>query len=146
VKPEHKRALTRVVERYVLNPQMRFALHRNLAPANFALLETTGRRSGKVRRTPVGGVLDGDVFWLVAEHGRRSDYVKNLVADYRVRVKTGGRWRAGRATVLARDDGRRRRRELDQEHGCSGRFDGMIFRLAATDPLTIRIDLDGAAR
>lgn len=35
--PKHKRVLSRVVEKYVLNPQMRFALHRNLAPANFAL-------------------------------------------------------------------------------------------------------------
>jgi EmrB/QacA subfamily drug resistance transporter len=32
----------------------------------FALPETTGRRTGLARRTPVGNGLDGDTFWLVA--------------------------------------------------------------------------------
>lgn len=145
MEPERKRALSRVLEKYVINPQMRFALRRRLAPGNFALLETTGRLSNRPRRTPVGGCLDGTTFWLVSEHGRRSDYVKNLIADPRVRVKAKGHWYPGRATLLPDDDGHRRRRQLDQTHGRSGRVDGMIFRAAATEPLTIRVDLEPGA-
>jgi hypothetical protein len=39
----------------------------------------------------VGNGLDGDVFWLVSEHGRQGGYVKNLIANPRVRVKVGRR-------------------------------------------------------
>lgn len=134
--------LWRAFEKYVANPQLRFGLRRGLAPANFALLETTGRRSGLTRQTPVGGALDGDTFWFVSEHGRRSDYVQNLIAHPRVRVKTRGRWHVGRATLVPDDDALARRRRLDQTHGVSGRIDGMFFRASATDLLTIRIDLE----
>jgi hypothetical protein len=34
-----------------------------------ALLETVGHRSGLRRVTPVTNGLDGDVFWIVTEHG-----------------------------------------------------------------------------
>jgi deazaflavin-dependent oxidoreductase (nitroreductase family) len=142
MQPTRKRALARIFEKYFANPQLRFALRRGLAPPNFALLETTGRRTGLARQTPVGGALDDDTFWLVSEHGRRSNYVQNLTADPRVRVKTHGRWHAGRATLVPEDDARGRRRALDQTHGFSGRIDGIVFRAIATDPLTIRIDLD----
>jgi len=142
MKPRRNRALARIFEKYVANPQLRFALHRGLAPANFALLETTGRRTGLPRQTPIGGLREGDRFWLVSEHGRRSHYAQNLIANPRVRVKTQGRWHIGRATLLPDDDARQRRRALDRAHGLSGRIDGIIFRAMATDPLTIRIDLD----
>jgi deazaflavin-dependent oxidoreductase (nitroreductase family) len=142
MKPARKRAVARIFEKYFANPQLRFALRRGLAPANFALLETTGRRTGLPRQTPVGGRLEGDAFWLVSEHGRRSQYAQNLIANPRVRVKTQGRWHIGRATLLPDDDARQRRQALDRTHGLSGRIDGLIFRAAATDPLTIRIDLD----
>jgi deazaflavin-dependent oxidoreductase (nitroreductase family) len=142
MKPRRKRAFTRALEKYVANPQLRFALRRGLAPANFALLETTGRRTGLPRQTPVGGRLEGDSFWLVSEHGRRSHYARNLIANPRVRVKTQGRWLAGRATLLPDDDGWQRRQALDRTHGLSGRIDGLIFRATATDPVTIRIDVD----
>jgi deazaflavin-dependent oxidoreductase (nitroreductase family) len=142
MKPTRKRAISRVLEKYVANPQLRFGLRRGLAPANFALLETTGRRTGLPRQTPVGGRLEGDSFWLVSEHGRRSHYARNLIANPRVRVKTQGRWLAGRATLLPDDDGWQRRQALDRTHGLSGRIDGLIFRATATDPVTIRIDVD----
>lgn len=137
-----KRRLMRPIEKYVVNPQIRFGLRHGLLPAGFALIETTGRRTGRSRQVPVGDGLDGDTFWLVAEHGRRADYVQNLLAEPRVRVKVGPTWRTGTATVLPADDGLARRREVDRAHGFSGRVDGAIFRLTATDPLTIRLDLD----
>ncbi|MGH3446495.1 MAG: nitroreductase/quinone reductase family protein [Nocardioidaceae bacterium] len=140
--PPWKRRLIAPVEKYILNPQVRFAVRRGLAPSNFALLETTGRRSGRWRQTPVGNGLEGDTFWLVAEHGESSDYVQNLMAEPQVRVKAGGEWRSGVAVAMPDDDGLTRRQQLDRAHGLSGRLDGLMFRAAATQPLTIRIDLD----
>ena len=143
--PLRKRKLSRLLERYVVNPQLRFGLRLGIAPRNFALLETTGRRSGRARRTPVGNGFCQDTFWLVAEHGKGCHYVKNLLADPNVRVKVGHQWRTGVASPLPDDDGLRRRRQLDQGHGLPGRIDGAIFRAAATQPLTIRIDLEPVA-
>ena len=57
------------------NRVIRFALRGGFAPRAFALLETTGRRTGLARQTPVGNGLDGDTFWLVAAHGAQADYV-----------------------------------------------------------------------
>ena len=39
----------------------------------WVLLETTGRRSGKRRHTPLArGPMDGGAMWLIAVHGRHS--------------------------------------------------------------------------
>ena len=139
------RRLQRWVEKRVTNPPMRAALRLGIAPRAFALLETTGRISGQRRLTPVGNGLDGKVFWLVSENGARADYVRNLVADPRVRVKIGRRWYAGRAAAEADDDGMARRERIDQRNGVVGRFDGAIFRSSVSGtPLTIRVDLDDA--
>ncbi|HEY2505919.1 MAG TPA: nitroreductase/quinone reductase family protein [Streptosporangiaceae bacterium] len=118
------------------NRLMRAALRAGIAPPAFALLETTGRRSGLPRQTPVGNGLDGNVFWLVAAHGAQADYVRNLQADPRLRVKTGRTWRSGNAVLLPGDDTRARSRSLPHQ------WDAAIGRLMASDPLTIRIDLD----
>lgn len=37
--------------------------------------------------------------WLLAAHGHHADYVANIVADPRVRLRHGGRWYTGTATV-----------------------------------------------
>jgi deazaflavin-dependent oxidoreductase (nitroreductase family) len=121
------------------NRLVRAALRRGLAPRAFALLETRGRRTGLPRHTPVGNGLDGDVFWLVAAHGRQADYVRNLEAEPRVRVRVGRRWREGTAVVLPDDDPAARSRTLPY------RWDAAIGRAMASEPLTVRIDLDPPA-
>jgi len=118
------------------NRLIRAALRAGAAPRAFALLATTGRRTGLARHTPVGNGLDGDTFWLVAAHGTQADYVRNLQAEPRVRVKAGGIWRAGTAVVLPGDDPAARSRTLPHQ------WDAAIGRMMATAPLTIRIDLD----
>ena len=45
----------------------------------------------------MGNGLEGDTCWLVAAHGNQADYVRNLQANPRVRVKANGTWRAGTA-------------------------------------------------
>jgi deazaflavin-dependent oxidoreductase (nitroreductase family) len=118
------------------NRVVRAALRRGIGPRAFALLETRGRYSGLPRHTPVGNGLDGDTFWLVAAHGRQADYVRNLEAEPRVRVRVGGRWREGTAVLLPDDDPVARSRTLPY------RWDALIGRAMASSPLTVRIDLD----
>ena len=110
-----------------------------------ALLETTGRRTGQPRRTPICDGLDGEVFWLVAQRGRRADWVRNIHANPRVRVKvrsgSGVSWRAGTAHILDDDDPRERQRLIGQANLARllcVRASGAM----TTNPLTVRIDLD----
>jgi deazaflavin-dependent oxidoreductase (nitroreductase family) len=137
-----RRRIFRLAAKYLVNPSVRLGMRLGIAPGSVALIETIGRRSGLPRRTPVLNGLDGNTFWLFAEHGREADYVKNLLVDPRVRVRAGGTWRAGTAIVLAEPDGTSRRQQIERRHGVMGWLDGLMFRAAASDPLAIRIDLD----
>ena len=133
-------AMQRWLEKHVFNPPNRLALRFGISPRAFALLETTGRRSGHPRTTPVGNGLKGSIFWIVSEHGHRCDYVKNLAAEPRVRADRP-------AMVPGRCHGGRRRRWPGsatpdrQGNGLVGSVDGVIFRASASEPVTIRIDL-----
>lgn len=118
------------------NRVWRFLLLHGFAPRAFALLETTGRRTGIRRYTPVGNGLAVNTFWLVAAHGTQADYVRNLQANPQVRVKAEGRWRKGTAVVLPEDDPAARSRSLPYQ------WDAGIGRAMASAPLTIRVDLD----
>jgi deazaflavin-dependent oxidoreductase (nitroreductase family) len=118
------------------NRLTRFALRKGIAPRAFALLETTGRRTGLPRQTPVGNGCIGDTFWLVAAHGAQADYVRNLQVQPAVRVKIGHMWRTGMAVVLPDDDAVARSGTLPYQ------WDAALGRLMASSPLTIRIDLD----
>jgi len=100
------------------------------------LLETTGRKSGRPRRNPVGKALVGDTLWIVAEHGRRAGYVRNISANPRVRVKIGRRWRAGTAHLMPDDDPRERQRRMPNKLNSVG------VRAMGSDLLTVRVDVD----
>lgn len=100
------------------------------------VLETTGRTSGLPRRTPLGGRRVGDSFWLVSEFGERSQYVRNIKADPRVRVRINGRWHTGTAHLLPDDDPVARLRTLP-------RFNSTAVRAIGAGLLTVRVDLDG---
>jgi deazaflavin-dependent oxidoreductase (nitroreductase family) len=131
-----KRRLSKFLTVRVVNPLVRRLADRGLAGGAVALLETTGRKSGQRRVTPVGNGLRGDVFWIVTEHGWSSAYVKNIQADPRVRVKVGRRWRTGTAHILPDEDPHERMRMLDR-----GVNDAAV-RLVGTEHLVIRVDLD----
>lgn len=124
--------MTGALGRYIVNPVVK--LGAGYVPW-WSLLETTGRKSGKPRRNPVGNGLKGDTFWIVAEHGRRAGYVKNIRANPRVRIRVNGRWRTGTANLLEEDDARRRQRELRPVNAA-------FVRLMGTELMTVRIDLD----
>ena len=141
-----QKAGSNLFEKRIVNPVVRIALQLGLAPSAFALLETTGRRSGRARQTPVGSGLQDDTFWLISERGDQADYVRNIAADPRVRVKIRRTWRMGVATILPEDDALTRLDALANGQGLLRRGDAAILRSAAkthgTTPITIRIDLD----
>jgi deazaflavin-dependent oxidoreductase (nitroreductase family) len=140
-----KRRLARAGEKYVVNPLVRAGFRHNLAPTAYALLETTGRKTGRTLRIPVANGLDGDTFWLISAHGRHAHYVRNLEARPRVRIglRMGRslRWRSGTAHIMPDDDARARQRELGRGR-LVYRLDAILLRALATDLTTIRIDLD----
>jgi deazaflavin-dependent oxidoreductase (nitroreductase family) len=119
--------ITNTLQRRVANPLMR------LVPIQ-TLLETTGRTSGRPRRTPLGGSRIGDQFWFVSEFGEKSQYVKNIKANPHVRVRLRGRWHNGTAFLVPDDDPRERLRSLPQ-------FNSFGVRTFGTNLLTIRVDL-----
>lgn len=133
------------LQKRVVNPVVMLAHDLGIPPPGDALLETTGRRTGRPVRTPVCDGLDGEVFWLVAQHGRHADWVKNIQADPRVRVKvrtgSGVVWRAGTARILDDDDPRERRRRIG-EGDLMRRLCVSASAAMTTDPLTVRVDLD----
>ena len=125
-------ALYRVViffQKRLVNPLMR----RNPGQT---LLETRGRASGEPRRTPVGGRVEGSSFWFVSEMGYASQYVKNIQADPRVRVRIRGRWRPGTAALLPGDDAKARLARLPKANSS-------VVRLVGMSLLTVRVDFDG---
>lgn len=120
-------ALTQTFQKRIANPVTR------RLPSQ-TLLETTGRRSGEPRRTPLGGRKIGNQFWFVSEFGERSQYVRNIKADPHVRVRLRGRWHSGVAHLLPDDDPHARLRELPQ-------LNSFGVRTFGTELLTVRVDL-----
>ncbi|MGC5257215.1 nitroreductase/quinone reductase family protein [Gordonia sp. DT218] len=143
--PATKRRAVILVQRWCVNPLVRALFRIGFVPFGFALVETTGRRTGRPRIVPVGNGRVGDTFWLVAEHGLRAGYVANIRAnpDVRVRLRIGLRftWIEGVATVLVGDDPFARQREF-----CGLRplrwWNAMNVRALGVSPVTVRIDLD----
>lgn len=133
---ERKRRLVTWLQVRLLNPPVRALAARGLAPG-VVLLQTTGRKSGKPRRTPVSNGLEPgtDTFWIVAEMGRRAGYVRNIEADPRVRIRLRHGWRTGIAHVVDSADASDRLRTLS-------RLNAAGVRAMGTDLLAIRVDLD----
>lgn len=129
---DRKRRMITRFQKYALNPVTKLVA--GTFPG-WVLLETTGRKTGKRRRTPLGGTRDGDTYWAVSEQGRKSDYIRNIEREPKVRLRMNGRWRTGRATVVPDDDVQARLR-------AQSAWNRSAVRMAGTDLLTIRIDLD----
>ena len=85
--------IVRNVQRWLVNPLVRALFAVGLNPLGLAILETRGRVTGRPRRTPVGNGRNGETFWIVAEHGWRAGYVRNIARDPRVRVRLRIGWR-----------------------------------------------------
>jgi deazaflavin-dependent oxidoreductase (nitroreductase family) len=126
--PNPQPAFTNFFQKRIANPVMRRMPFQTL-------LETTGRKSGEPRRTPLGGTLVDGQFWFVSEFGERSQYIRNIAVHPRVRVRLRGRWRSGTAYLVPEDDAAARLRELPQ-------LNSFGVRTFGTNLLTVRVDLD----
>jgi deazaflavin-dependent oxidoreductase (nitroreductase family) len=128
-----------------LNPPIKLLFAIGFVPPGHALLETTGRKTGKPRRTPVGNGLVGKQFWIVAEHGQTAGYVRNIADNPRVRLKLRdglrARWYTGTAHLLSEDDPRERQRWLAIQAPSSA-SNAAAVRFFGTQLLTVRVDLD----
>jgi deazaflavin-dependent oxidoreductase (nitroreductase family) len=97
------------------------------------VLETTGRRSGKPRRTPLArGPIEDGVAWLIAVHGRHSTWVRNLESCPQVRLQVALRWQTGTASVSPLDPKALRRFNLYARGGP---------RTLGIDPVLVLVNL-----
>ena len=141
--------LARTFQRYTLNPLMRLLLTIGINPFGVAILETRGRLSGKTRRVPVGNGRKGDSFWIIAEHGSRAGWVRNIQHDPRVRVRLRiglrYRWVPGIATVCPGDDPLARQRQIIAWHPLRA-LNAVNVRVLGADLLAVhvKLQLDGA--
>ncbi len=137
--------LVRTVQRYTINPLMRLLLAAGLNPLGLAILETRGHASGKTRRVPVGNGREGEEFWIIAEHGTRAGYVRNIQHDphVRVRLRTGlrYRWVPGIATVRPGDDPLARQRRIIAWHPLRA-LNAINVRVLGADLLTVHVQLN----
>ena len=97
----------------------------------WVVLETTGRRTGRIRRVPLArGPVEGDTTWVIAAQGRHSAFVRNIEADPRVRIRLRGRWRDATAAVEPMDPAIVRRFNLYARSGPA---------TVGIDPMLVRV-------
>ena len=143
-----RRRLSHALERRLVNPAVRRLVFALRLGSTCPVLETTGRRTGLTRRTPVATGMLGETLWLISAHGPHAGYFQNLLAHPQVRVGIVEdrhlRWRPGIAPPLYSDDARARSLQLGR--GRIGyRVDGLLLRSVATQLTTVRIDLEPTA-
>ena len=90
---EFFRTLNRLVE-----PAVRLGIGSpRIAPSGFIVLETRGRKTGRLSRSPLAATRIGNHVVVATYRGNRSQWVRNLAAQPRTRFWLGGRPRAARA-------------------------------------------------
>jgi deazaflavin-dependent oxidoreductase (nitroreductase family) len=135
-----KRRLEIFLGRYTVNPVVRAMFKLGVTPPGMALVETVGRRSGALRRTPIICSRDGETLWLIAQHGRHAGWVRNFEASPQIRVRLGRRWLSGTAELLPDDDVKARIRTFAST--AAGRtITATMFRALESQPVTARIRL-----
>ena len=99
----------------------------------WVVLETTGRRSGRPRQTPLAsGPVDDGVMWLICVHGRHAAWAQNIVAEPRVRLRRRGRWQRGVASIEPMDP------EILARFNAYARAGPTTLGI---DPVLVRVDL-----
>lgn len=69
----------------------------------FLYLTTVGRKTGLPRQIEIWFVRSDDLLYVLAEHHERTQWVKNIRREPRVRVRLGGREFQATARVLDRE-------------------------------------------
>ena len=90
------RTLNRVVE-----PLVRAGVGSpRVVPGGLIVLETRGRKSGRLSRTPLAATRFGGYVLVATVRGNRSQWVLNLAAEPRARYWVGGQARLARLAQL----------------------------------------------
>lgn len=90
------RTLNRVVE-----PMVRFGFGSpRFTPTGFIVLETRGRKTGRLHRSPLAATRIGPHVLVGTFRGDRSNWIRNLAAEPRTRFWLRGRPREARAFVM----------------------------------------------
>jgi deazaflavin-dependent oxidoreductase (nitroreductase family) len=71
-----------------------------LAAEDYCYITTTGRVSGKPREIEIWFVLEGETLYMLSGGRDRSDWVKNLQRDPRVRVRIASAFFDGKARIV----------------------------------------------
>ncbi len=96
IEVEFFRTLNRVVE-----PMVRAGIGSpRIAPSGFIVLETRGRKTGRLRRNPLAATRIGNHVFVATFRGNQSQWVRNLVAEPRIRFWLGGKPHDARAFVM----------------------------------------------
>ncbi|RJQ73041.1 nitroreductase family deazaflavin-dependent oxidoreductase [Pseudonocardiaceae bacterium YIM PH 21723] len=134
-----KRKIEIFVGKYFANPLSLF-LHRiGLTGKYITEIETVGRRSGQTRVAPVTAWFDADGAWLISQHGKKSGWALNALADPRIRLRHGRKWYVGQAEFRPEDDVTAR--VLASNPGwLQGKVALAVQRGLASDPMVVRVD------
>ncbi|WP_107659189.1 nitroreductase family deazaflavin-dependent oxidoreductase [Nocardia suismassiliense] len=128
----------RLVGRYLANPAVGLLDRLGIRSALLAELETTGAKTGQPRRVPVTVSIDEQGAWLISQHGRRSGWARNIVADPKVRLRQGKRWYTGTAAFVPNDDVVARARSFAKGRVPESAAEWTMKALES-DPISVRI-------
>jgi len=136
-----KRRWEILIGRHTANPLMRGMFRLGITPPGMALVETIGRRTGTVRHTPVVAHADGEMLWLIAQHGSHAGWVRNFQEHPQVRVRLGRQWRTGTAELVPDDDVKARIRTFSNS-AVGHAITAASFRALESQPVSVRIALE----
>jgi deazaflavin-dependent oxidoreductase (nitroreductase family) len=100
------------------------------------LLETTGRKTGRIINVPLMAISIGDVVIVSTVRARRSQWIRNVSANPEVRIWLRGRARRARAFVIG-DGARTTDRALMPLHARA--IASMLHPLTITDDLAFAV-------
>ena len=118
------------------NPAMRVLLGSPLHwPLSrwFAILEWTGRKSGRRYSTPISYVREGNSIYATTA----DRWSRNLAGGASVEIRIAGRWRRATATVLPESESRTGHARLFREHPWFRRLAGVPGRDGGADPAAL---------
>ncbi|KAA8888062.1 nitroreductase family deazaflavin-dependent oxidoreductase [Nocardia colli] len=133
----------RLIGRYLANPAVGLLDRIGIRSALLAELETTGAKTGQPRRVPVTVSIDEHGAWLISQHGRRSGWARNIVADPNVRLRQGKRWYTGTAAFVPDDDVIARARSFAKGRVPESAAEWTMKALES-DPISVRITFTDA--
>jgi deazaflavin-dependent oxidoreductase (nitroreductase family) len=99
----------------------------------YLYLTTTGRHTGQPREAELWFTRRGDAYYVIAEDRERAHWVRNLLADPRVRWRVEGQTFTGRARVLDGAAGAPAQALSAAKYGWG---DGLVVELAPEGCLT----------